>query len=512
MDELRYGDLVFDKSLLSAQRGDEALRFTRQERALLALFTKNGGRLLSRARILDAISAADGEISDRNVDFLVNRLRNKLGDQARAPRFIATQYGEGYIWIARPDRVLDAFLVIGPCYGLTEPATEALATSLLSKLRASLHDAMEHKHNIAVMADWRPEKGAASPPYSLDASLHADGGRLHGAFVLRSGASGEILQTFRAAFPESGDATEIEALAGRVHDAIWAHRAMPSATTNLSPSERPLELRMHDAALLLSREPSSWGKLSEQTTKALSEKPDDPTHAIMRGMALYADLIQRAHPADTWAAIESEIEDLALGALPAIQDNPLLTLGAAKLLFFIQRGHFELANELADAAFERSTAFGAAFSTRAQMRMSEGAFEEAHRLYDKAIELSEPGSEFHVYLLVLKATALLAAGDRAAVDALCAEIFTLKPMARMQIGLFVVSPDTPDLPPDLEGALASLGKERAAMLLLSFYNGTARQFHSPRHRQNVMKGLLTHATRLFGSEVVPAEIRASLSV
>lgn len=511
MDGLRYGGLVFDKSFLSAKRGDDALRFTRQERALLDLFTRNGGRLLTRAHILDAISLDDADISDRNVDFLVNRLRNKLGDDARAPRFIATRYGEGYVWIAKPDPELDAFLVIGPCYGLTEPATETLANSLLSELESALHNSMERKHSIVVKADWRAEKGATRPPYSLDASLHADGGRLHGAFVLRCGATGQILQTFRAAFPEGDSAAAVDDLASRVHDAIWAHHAMP-ISVNLAPTERPLELRMHDAARLLSRTPSSWEKSSEQTSKALLDKPDDPTHAIMRGLALYADLIQRVHSADAWAEIEAEIEELALGALPAIQDNPLLMLGAAKLLFFIQRGHFELANQLADAAFAQSTAFGAAFATRAQMRMSEGAFEEALGLYDKAIELSEHGSEFHIYLLVLKATTLLAAGERAALDALCADIFTIKPIARMHIGLFVACPDAPELPPDLEGLLASLGKQGAALMLLSFYNGSARQFRSPLHRNNVMRGFMTHATRRFGSDIVPAEIHAHLRV
>ena len=53
---------------------------------------------------------------ERNIDFLVNRLRKRLGDNARKPRFIATQYGEGYVWLAAPVRQepLSAFLLIGP--------------------------------------------------------------------------------------------------------------------------------------------------------------------------------------------------------------------------------------------------------------------------------------------------------------------------------------------------------------------------------------------------------------
>ncbi|MDI7860980.1 winged helix-turn-helix domain-containing protein [Rhizobiaceae bacterium n13] len=100
MNGVRYGDLVFEESFVFARRGEEELRFTRQERALLILFTRHPRQLLRRSQILDALNYVGSDSSDRNVDFLVNRLRQKLNDNARAPRFIATQYGEGYLWIA----------------------------------------------------------------------------------------------------------------------------------------------------------------------------------------------------------------------------------------------------------------------------------------------------------------------------------------------------------------------------------------------------------------------------
>src|SRR5690606_2511620 len=134
-------------------------------------------------------------------------------------------------------------------------------------------------------------------------------------------------------------------------------------------------------------------------------------------------------------------------------DNPLLVLGASKLLIFINRGHFELANRLADEAFEKSTAFAAAFSTRAQMRMVQGDFPEAHRLYDKAIELAEPGSEFLIYLKVLKTTMALAADDRAMVNALGAELYAINPAIRSGIGHFMMDPDAEMLPKDFEALL-----------------------------------------------------------
>lgn len=508
-EQRRYGDLVFDETLLFAARGDnEQLRFTRHERALLELFMQNPNRLLSRGHILDAITHTGSDISDRNVDFLVNRLRAKLGDSARAPRFIATQYGEGYVWIAKPEESVNAFVVIGPCHGLGHEQTAARTRPMLAALSEALDVATGQKHGIVVKPGWSPgANGSDAVSYSLDASLHADGERLHAAFVLRDGRLGRILQTFRAVFAD-GDMDAVRALATHVKDAIWTHRALPSSAP-VAPTETPLELRMHDATRLLTRTPESWQKSREQIEKARAADPDDPTLAIMHGLALYAGLIQRVCSPEEWQAAETEIESLVFNSLPAIQDNPLLMLAAAKLLFFIERGHFELANRLADEAFEKSTAFAAAFATRAQMRMAEGAFSEAHLLYDKAIELSEPGSEFFVYLKVLKGTAALAANDRALVDALEGELYALNPLIRMHLGLFFASPDT-DLPPDLAAVLASFDAPRAQALLPFLYNVSARHFHDVAHRNNVMRGLITHVTRRFGEDIVPAEVRSGL--
>ena len=43
------------------------------------------------------------EAFDRSIDVHVSRLRQKLGDDPRKPRFIKTVRGAGYQFIARPD-------------------------------------------------------------------------------------------------------------------------------------------------------------------------------------------------------------------------------------------------------------------------------------------------------------------------------------------------------------------------------------------------------------------------
>ncbi|HEX2843471.1 helix-turn-helix domain-containing protein [Hyphomicrobium sp.] len=511
MSRQRYEDIVFDGSFLTAERGnDEQLRFTRHERALLTLFVGNAGRLVRRNQVLDAISSTGSDISDRNVDFLVNRLRSKLGDNARAPRFIATQYGEGYVWIARAEAgATEAFIAVGPCYGLSDAATAALAEPVLPLLVHKLDTATGGKHRIVLKPDWRQGANPADAvSYWLETSLHADGDRLHAACVLRTGASGTVLKGFRSSFVPDGLASSVAALAADVRDSIWAHLAMPVERV-VPPTQTPLELRLHDAALKLTRTPESWAESAARLDSAQTEAPNDPSLAIMRALALHTGLLQRKEDRpniEEWAETECEIERLVLGSLHAIQDNPLLTLSAARLLVFIHRGHWELAERLADEAFEKSTAF----ATKAQMKMWKGEFTEALSLYDKAIELSEPASEFHVYLMVLKCSTLLAANDRASLDAVCTELYAIKPITREQIGPFVVSAEAP-LPPDLEAALGVITEERALALIYYLYNVTARHFHAPEHRNNVMRGLVTHLRRRFGESIVPKEVRLGLS-
>lgn len=120
---IRYGGIDFDANFLSGtdERG-AAIRFTRAERLLLLKFTANAGVVLSRERLLDAVSGAESDAMDRNVDFVINRLRRKLGDAARNPSYIETRYGEGYLWIAERVKLRasssGAFLVLGPVRGV----------------------------------------------------------------------------------------------------------------------------------------------------------------------------------------------------------------------------------------------------------------------------------------------------------------------------------------------------------------------------------------------------------
>jgi DNA-binding response OmpR family regulator len=96
---LRIGALEISWAARTASLDGRPLELTTTEFELLGLFVRNGGRVLSRDRILDATRGIDWESYDRSIDVLVSRLRHKLADDSKRPRFIKTVWGKGYCFI-----------------------------------------------------------------------------------------------------------------------------------------------------------------------------------------------------------------------------------------------------------------------------------------------------------------------------------------------------------------------------------------------------------------------------
>jgi DNA-binding response OmpR family regulator len=67
------------------------------EYRLLALLLSAGNRVLSRVQLISLLRGRHAELFDRSIDVRISRLRQILGDDARAPRIIKTVYGEGYV-------------------------------------------------------------------------------------------------------------------------------------------------------------------------------------------------------------------------------------------------------------------------------------------------------------------------------------------------------------------------------------------------------------------------------
>ena len=63
---------------------------------LLALLLQHPNRVLSRTQVMAMTRGRDAGPFERSIDVRISRLRQALGDDARAPQIIKTVYGEGY--------------------------------------------------------------------------------------------------------------------------------------------------------------------------------------------------------------------------------------------------------------------------------------------------------------------------------------------------------------------------------------------------------------------------------
>jgi two-component system OmpR family response regulator len=68
------------------------------EYRLLRVFLDHPQKVLSRDQLLNLTQGRDAELFERSIDLLVSRLRQRLRDDAREPRYIKTLRSEGYVF------------------------------------------------------------------------------------------------------------------------------------------------------------------------------------------------------------------------------------------------------------------------------------------------------------------------------------------------------------------------------------------------------------------------------
>jgi DNA-binding response OmpR family regulator len=96
-EPLRRADLVVDRDRHEVRIDGRLVALTSVEFRLLVTLLEADGRVLTRDQLLDAVYGQDeAEILDRTVDVHIGRLRDKLGDDADRPRYVATVRGVGY--------------------------------------------------------------------------------------------------------------------------------------------------------------------------------------------------------------------------------------------------------------------------------------------------------------------------------------------------------------------------------------------------------------------------------
>jgi two-component system, OmpR family, response regulator len=98
---LAFGDWRLDttaRHLLDAQGTMVAL--SGAEYRLLRVFLDHPQHVLTRDQLLNLTQGRQADAFDRSIDLLVSRLRQRLRDVAREPRYIKTLRSEGYVFSA----------------------------------------------------------------------------------------------------------------------------------------------------------------------------------------------------------------------------------------------------------------------------------------------------------------------------------------------------------------------------------------------------------------------------
>ena len=92
-DESGAADLEIAADQSELRRGDERIRLTPRERALLEMLVQRRGYVLSREELMKGVWGQQDRPSDRNVDAHIKSLRRKLGPEGAA---LETVRGIGY--------------------------------------------------------------------------------------------------------------------------------------------------------------------------------------------------------------------------------------------------------------------------------------------------------------------------------------------------------------------------------------------------------------------------------
>ena len=100
--KLEFEGLSIDTDTRSVVVDGQPVDLTSMEFELLLILARRHGRKMSRDDILSELRGIDAAILTRSVDIMISRLRGKLNDSVKPPRFIQTIWGRGYSFIGVP--------------------------------------------------------------------------------------------------------------------------------------------------------------------------------------------------------------------------------------------------------------------------------------------------------------------------------------------------------------------------------------------------------------------------
>jgi two-component system phosphate regulon response regulator OmpR len=96
---LQLGSVRYDVERAELWRGEVPVRLTATEIALMRIFSARAGETVSRGELVEDLGRAGGAdgAQERAVDVQITRLRRKLEEDPKQPRYLQTVRGAGYM-------------------------------------------------------------------------------------------------------------------------------------------------------------------------------------------------------------------------------------------------------------------------------------------------------------------------------------------------------------------------------------------------------------------------------
>jgi two-component system OmpR family response regulator len=88
-----------DRLKMEIEMEERPLGLTPAEYEIFALLLERKGQVVSRDFIANSVDSLRWESGERSIDVIVSRIRHKIGDDSRHPRFIKSVRGVGYKYI-----------------------------------------------------------------------------------------------------------------------------------------------------------------------------------------------------------------------------------------------------------------------------------------------------------------------------------------------------------------------------------------------------------------------------
>jgi two-component system phosphate regulon response regulator OmpR len=94
---MSFGPVRYDADRGELWRGEELVRLTATEAALMRILAARPGEAVSRAELVDELARGGEQAQERAVDVQITRLRRKVESDPKMPRYLQTIRGSGYM-------------------------------------------------------------------------------------------------------------------------------------------------------------------------------------------------------------------------------------------------------------------------------------------------------------------------------------------------------------------------------------------------------------------------------